>query len=167
MKEFVLINELTREEHYLDPKKKNVIGRGLSQKNEQFFLTLPDTTVSKLHATITYDEKKGLWVFKDHSKFGSKVNDQLIHNGQVPIEHKDVINLGKGRFQVYDEYVDDITGTGEISINELFSQKKFDPNRRTGHYPEQKNDQAKILELVGIVLMLVTFILFFMLMRGE
>lgn len=94
-------------------KYKILIGRSsqcdyVIEDSEQY------QTVSGQHATISETDNFDTFLFEDHSKNGSYINGQLLHNDSCPIRVEDHITLGRS-------YV--------LPVEEIF--KRYFQQRRT------------------------------------
>lgn len=74
--------------------RKICIGRAY----QQLPLDPEDQTVSREHGTIC--EEKGSLVFRDDSRYGTKVNGELCHHGEHILRPGDVLEVGKHQITV-------------------------------------------------------------------
>lgn len=58
-------------------------------------------TISRQHATLSWDAGLKKYKFEDHSKIGSKINSKYIHHDEnIVLNNKDMIDIQGFRFQI-------------------------------------------------------------------
>lgn len=84
-----------RDHVYSLPRGRKIyIGRAY----QQLPLDADDQAVSREHGTIS--EEKGSLIFRDNSRYGTKVNGELCHRGEHILRPGDVLEVGKHQITV-------------------------------------------------------------------
>ena len=122
-------------------------------------------TVSGKHATISETDSSGIFLFEDHSKNGSYINGQLLHNGSRKISVTDHITLGRTYTLPFEDIVNRYfiaqrtthkkpqSQPTEIKINPMVSADPIMPvNDGTSPLPrEDVNNEPSVVTIEKIV----------------
>ncbi|MBI4980810.1 FHA domain-containing protein [Candidatus Woesearchaeota archaeon] len=56
--------------------------------------------ISRQHATLLWSEPQKKYIFEDHSKYGTFVNEHFLHNSNLVLENKAKLTLQGVEFQI-------------------------------------------------------------------
>ncbi|HPY73972.1 MAG TPA: FHA domain-containing protein [Planctomycetota bacterium] len=101
MENLYLLDDTTGKIYPLYPDKDNMIGRGVEEKDG--WISLPDITVSKMHAKISMKDQQ-LVIENFSTKNPITVNGNAITT-PVILENNDKIVIGKNTFTFYENFI--------------------------------------------------------------
>jgi hypothetical protein len=129
----LLVSRTSPGTHYRLTASLIRIGRSVSGPHD---IRLPkdDLRASREHALLICEN--GVWFLEDHSRNGTLVNDQVIHNARIRLNNGDRIRIGQS-FDVVLRCPSETTQSGEFSSAELGTAVALDqrdqfPNVSTG-----------------------------------
>ncbi|KAI9984664.1 hypothetical protein PInf_006025 [Phytophthora infestans] len=104
-----------------------VLGTGL----QALFKLRGDSKIDAAHGTLERTSGLGIWVYSDHSREGSILNNELkIHNDAVVVRHGDTLKLGQTKIEL-------CLKTGKLEVPEDHDEKE------QGEMPPEEENTAK------------------------
>lgn len=144
-----LIFHNTGQEYLLETITANIIGRGIDGKSDVATIVLPHPSISRKHASVTFNKKMHRWVFENISSNPSNVNGVPIKS-EKDLKHGDEINIGPFSFSFFEK---------SCSLEDTMELPMIKGNQKASFASEWQDKEATPLGSIIEIVVMVFFIL--------